>query len=80
MGTLGLIPLHAPLMKRACFERLQGFDASLPSREEQYLWIQALLRGCVFGMVPEVLCTITDTPESYGKGIVALGKRPWPSR
>jgi hypothetical protein len=71
-GTFGLIPLNAPLMRRSCFERLHGFDLSLPSREEQFLWIQALLCGCTFGMVPEVLCTIADTPESYGKDLHAV--------
>jgi glycosyltransferase involved in cell wall biosynthesis len=68
-GIRGLIPLNAPLLRRECFEYLHGFDERLPSREEQDLWIRAILEGHRFGMVREILCTITSTPASYGKDL-----------
>lgn len=73
-GINGLIPLNAPLMRRECFVCLHGFDGSLVSREEQDLWIRAILAGYKFGIVSEVLCTIADTPASYGKNLANTEK------
>jgi hypothetical protein len=63
-----------PLLRRESFGRLRGFDETLPAREEQDFWMQAALSGCKFGMVEEVLCTFTDTPNSRGKNVANVKK------
>lgn len=73
-GINGLLPTNVPLLRQKAFERTPGFDESLPSREEQDYWMQAVLAGCKFGMVNEVLCIFADTVGSWGKDMANTEK------
>ncbi len=68
----GLFPPHIALLRRRCFEKVEGFDTSLAMREEQDLWLRMTLSGFRFGMVEKVLCVYVDSKNSKGKNIDRL--------
>ena len=49
-----IFPIHAPLVKRECFEKCGQFDVSLPACEDWDLWIR-FARHYKFAFVPDIL-------------------------
>jgi len=48
--------IHAPLVRRSCFERANGFATDLPFGGEDWdFWIRACLQGAKFAFLPGVL-------------------------
>jgi glycosyltransferase involved in cell wall biosynthesis len=65
-------PIHSALMRRHCYERVGGFDESLPAFEDPDFWIRMALAGFKFGSSPDLVCQYRMTAGSLGKNIAKL--------
>lgn len=66
---------HAPLVRRACFDRWGIFDASMRVCEDWDLWLRFAIQGCRYACIQEALCAyrqhrgnMTQKIEVWSKG------------
>lgn len=56
--------VHSVLVKKACVEKVEGFDESFRALEDWDLWIRMAESGCQFDYIDKVLCLCRLRPDS----------------
>lgn len=69
----GVAPLHAIMLRREWFERVGGFDATLPvyGAEDMDLWFRLSLAGCPMAWLPRVVCQYRLHGRNAGRNVKA---------